>query len=95
MPKNTRKPHKSTAAKVPVKTISVQVEKVVAEEKTILVRDDAAHRYRLHQAEALIRDFLKRQARKGGKARAKKYDKETLSRWARKGGRPKKKKGVK
>jgi hypothetical protein len=27
--------------------------------------------------------------RRGGKARAKKYDKATLSRWAKKGGRPK------
>ena len=30
-------------------------------------------------------------ARKGGKARAKKYDRATLSKWAKLGGRPKKK----
>jgi len=30
-------------------------------------------------------------ASKGGKARAKKYDKATLSKWAKRGGRPKKK----
>ena len=37
-----------------------------------------------------VREFLKKQARKGGKARAAKYDKATLSAWAKKGGRPKK-----
>jgi len=36
-----------------------------------------------------IREFLKRVGRKGGRARAKKYDKATLSKWAKKGGRPK------
>jgi general stress protein YciG len=35
-----------------------------------------------------IREYLKKIARKGGKARAAKYDKATLSKWARKGGRP-------
>ena len=35
-----------------------------------------------------IRDYLRRIARKGGKARAAKYDKATLSQWAKKGGRP-------
>lgn len=34
-------------------------------------------------------------ASKGGKARAKKYDKKTLSKWAKKGGRPKKRSGSK
>ena len=42
-----------------------------------------------------IREYLKKIARKGGKARAAKYDKTTLSKWARKGGRPKLKKGEK
>jgi general stress protein YciG len=37
----------------------------------------------------IIREFLKQAGRKGGKARAKKYDKATLSKWAKKGGRPK------
>jgi hypothetical protein len=37
----------------------------------------------------IIRKFLKRAGRKGGKARAKMYDKATLSKWAKKGGRPK------
>jgi len=36
-----------------------------------------------------IREYLKKIARKGGKARAAKYDKATLSKWAKKGGRPK------
>jgi general stress protein YciG len=36
----------------------------------------------------IIREFLKQAGRKGGKARAKKYDKATLSKWAKKGGRP-------
>jgi general stress protein YciG len=38
-----------------------------------------------------IREYLRRIARKGGKARAAKYDKATLSEWAKKGGRPPKK----
>jgi len=37
----------------------------------------------------VIRQYLIEIARKGGKARAKKYDKKTLSKWAKKGGRPK------
>ena len=37
----------------------------------------------------IIREFLTRAGRKGGKARAAKYDKATLSKWAKKGGRPK------
>jgi general stress protein YciG len=37
----------------------------------------------------VIREYLTQIARKGGKARAKKYDKKTLSKWAKKGGRPK------
>ncbi|MFY9528034.1 MAG: hypothetical protein WAR24_03905 [Candidatus Acidiferrales bacterium] len=48
-----------------------------------------ATRQRKELAEA-IRAFLKRQARKGGKARAAKYDKKTLSKWAKLGGRPRK-----
>jgi len=39
--------------------------------------------------QTIIREFLKQAGRKGGKARAKKYDKATLSKWAKKGGRPK------
>ena len=44
-----------------------------------------------------IRQFLKKMARKGGKARAAKYDKSTLSKWGKLGGRPPKakKKGKK
>jgi general stress protein YciG len=37
----------------------------------------------------LVRDYLAEIGRRGGKARAKKYDKATLSKWAKKGGRPK------
>ncbi|HEX2715094.1 MAG TPA: hypothetical protein VHM88_23140 [Candidatus Acidoferrales bacterium] len=36
----------------------------------------------------VIRDYLRKIASKGGKARAKKYDKAMLSKWAKKGGRP-------
>ena len=43
-----------------------------------------------HDEDRIIREFLKRAGRKGGKARATKYDKTTLSKWAKKGGRPKK-----
>jgi general stress protein YciG len=39
----------------------------------------------------IIREFLTKVGRKGGKARAAKYDKATLSKWAKKGGRPPKK----
>jgi hypothetical protein len=42
-----------------------------------------------------VQKYLSELAKKGGKARAKKYDKKTLSRWAKLGGRPKKKKGTK
>jgi hypothetical protein len=35
-----------------------------------------------------VRAYLTRLAKKGGKARAEKYDKATLSAWAKKGGRP-------
>ncbi len=35
-----------------------------------------------------IRQFLKKMARKGGKARAAKYDKRTLTKWGKLGGRP-------
>lgn len=38
----------------------------------------------------VIREFLVKIGSKGGKTRAKKYDKATLSKWARKGGRPRK-----
>jgi len=37
-----------------------------------------------------VTDYLASLGRKGGKARARKYDKATLSKWARKGGRPRK-----
>jgi hypothetical protein len=37
-----------------------------------------------------IKEYLASLGRKGGKARARIYDKATLSRWAKKGGRPKK-----
>ena len=35
-----------------------------------------------------VKEYLAEMASKGGRARAKKYDKKTLSKWARKGGRP-------
>ena len=35
-----------------------------------------------------IRDYLAKIGRKGGKARAAKYDKATLRKWAKLGGRP-------
>lgn len=34
-----------------------------------------------------VKEFFSRAGKKGGRARAKKYDKKTLRRWARKGGR--------
>jgi general stress protein YciG len=37
----------------------------------------------------MIREYLADIGRKGGKARASKYDKATLSKWAKRGGRPK------
>ena len=37
-----------------------------------------------------IREFMRKNGRKGGNARARKYDHEKLSAWAKKGGRPKK-----
>jgi len=42
-------------------------------------------------ANDVIREYLAKIGRKGGKARAAKYDKTTLSKWAKKGGRPPKK----
>lgn len=36
----------------------------------------------------VIREFLAEIGRKGGKARARKYNKATLSKWAKLGGRP-------
>jgi general stress protein YciG len=39
----------------------------------------------------MILEYLASIGRKGGKARAAKYDKATLSKWAKKGGRPAKK----
>ncbi len=44
------------------------------------------------KTEDAIREFLAKIGRKGGKARAAKYDKATLSKWAKKGGRPRKRK---
>lgn len=43
----------------------------------------------IKDTDKVIRQYLTEIARKGGKARAKKYDKATLSKWAKKGGRPK------
>ena len=43
-------------------------------------------------AEKVIREYLAKIGRKGGRARARKYDKATLTKWARLGGRPKEKK---
>jgi hypothetical protein len=40
----------------------------------------------------IILDFLAKTGRKGGKARAAKYDKATLRKWGKKGGRPPKRK---
>jgi general stress protein YciG len=40
----------------------------------------------------VIREYLANIGRKGGRARASKYDKATLSKWAKKGGRPPKSK---
>jgi len=42
--------------------------------------------------EKLIREYLAKIGRKGGNARARKYDKAMLSKWAKKGGRPTKSK---
>ena len=39
-------------------------------------------------ADNVIREYLAKIGRMGGKARAAKYDKATLSKWAKKGGRP-------
>jgi hypothetical protein len=39
----------------------------------------------------MLREYLAKLGRKGGKARAAKYGKATLSKWAKKGGRPPKK----
>lgn len=36
----------------------------------------------------IIREFLAKAGRKGGKARAKKYDRATLSKWGKMGGKP-------
>jgi hypothetical protein len=46
-------------------------------------------KYMTKETDAAIRQYLSLMASKGGKARAKKYDKTTLSKWAKKGGRPK------
>ena len=40
---------------------------------------------------ASVQEYLSKIGRKGGKARAAKYDKKTLTQWAKKGGRPTKK----
>jgi hypothetical protein len=42
-------------------------------------------------ADKMIREYLAKLGRKGGKARAARYDKATLSKWAKLGGRPPKK----
>ena len=36
----------------------------------------------------MVREYLASIGRRGGKARAAKYDKATLTKWAKKGGRP-------
>jgi len=41
-------------------------------------------------AKELLRAHLSTLGKRGGVARAKKYDKKTLSKWAKLGGRPKK-----
>ncbi len=41
----------------------------------------------------VVRDYLAKIGRKGGKSRAAKYSHETLSKWAKKGGRGHKKRG--
>jgi general stress protein YciG len=40
--------------------------------------------------EEMKQEIRRQLASKGGKARAKKYDKKTLSKWGAKGGRPRK-----
>ncbi len=40
-----------------------------------------------------VKEYVRKVASMGGKARAAKYDKATLSRWSKLGGRPPKKKG--
>jgi len=40
------------------------------------------------EANDMIRKYLATIGRKGGKARARKYDAETLRKWAKLGGRP-------
>ena len=44
------------------------------------------------ETDKMIREYLAKIGRKGGKARAAKYDKATLSKWAKLGGRPRKEK---
>ncbi len=67
----------------------------------ILALDNLPGKYYLsrqvmeREADKVIREYLAKVGRKGGKARAAKYDKATLSRWAKKGGRPPKGKGDK
>jgi len=45
----------------------------------------------MKERDKLIREYLAKIGREGGKARAAKYDKNTLSKWAKLGGRPPKK----
>ena len=44
----------------------------------------------IKDTDKIIREFLAQIGSKGGKTRAKKYDKATLSKWGNKGGRPRK-----
>jgi len=44
------------------------------------------------EADKAVREFLAMAGRRGGRSRARMYDKATLRRWARKGGRPPKRK---
>ena len=42
------------------------------------------------KSDKLLREYLAKIGRKGGKARAEKHDKATLRKWAKLGGRPRK-----
>jgi general stress protein YciG len=44
------------------------------------------------EADKAVREFLARAGKRGGRSRARMYDKATLSKWGRKGGRPRKQK---
>jgi hypothetical protein len=48
-----------------------------------------------NDADKLLRDYLAKLGRKGGKARASKHSKEALRKWGKLGGRPRKDRGGK